>query len=1131
MSTTNQRLHIYKASAGAGKTHTMTEAFLQHVLEVPRASYQEVQAVTFTNLATRELKERFFKELHTLATKPQESPFYDSFKRAYSSDAQLSADARTALQSILFDYGGLRVKTIDSFFQDIIHALAIELKQRPSMRIELSTDQILSLAVERLFEQPSAIAQKAIQSFLVNRQEKTIYALRKSLKLFAKQLYNEQVQEQAFEGKTLFEPQTYNNFVRAVEEQIDVVQDQIKEQVAAARKLVDKDTKLPGGKNSPLTRLTDTTKNEPTIGATNSYITATTWNKYLKNLDVTEALDERYTKGLDNSQLIDIFQTILRLYTDLFTLRTAIKNGYELQLLAEIQQNVNKVSEELGITLLDDAKRLIRTLVSGEGSTAFIYERLGTKLRHHMIDEFQDTSRFQYKNFVPLLREALSSSGEVFIVGDVKQSIYRFRNSDPMLLQSVLRTDFKRNQKTHNLPNNWRSAPAIVSFNNRFFSLLPYASELKQESSNGSKTLLQKVYDPEEVHQDVPDLNITKVGSVFIHQWEKMPETPPPAATEEEENAPTETLPPDPLQTKIDYLLYHIIPSIRERGYKLSDIAILTPKNDTLQRIAQAIIQYNKELENDEDEDKDQHLQSLAFVSREMLSLDANPLYRLIVEILQSVLANAGASEELYSKSFEHRLAVTHYAELARDLSASPALDLARCYQEGLSASLYELTLLIIEEIRPLITSADQPYIDALLDTVQDYSQDNYVDLQGFLEWLDTHPPRLSLETQDALQLLTIHSAKGLGFPIVCLLEYQMKLLDHTDTIWCDDQETKDKLHKLLGGDIEIPTLLPISPTKEARSTLFRKKIIDEEQLALLDRINALYVAMTRAKSEMHLVLSEDKEQSDGSINFERLISELVKEVQKPTPNQKPNLLSLETIDLQCSEYKVSLSEDEEINQRIFYYQTDPTTAPPKPTTDSSDASRLAHIPGRGQTGALAQLCVRRSQSVSYQAQDAVRNGLFLHTLLSEIDYLEYDDLLKLLDMKCLQGLIPQEQRDALAKLLEQALTDPRIAEYYDRSSGWQVINERSIVRLAQDTESGTKQVRIERPDRIMYDDEEQQAVIIDYKSGDEAQQYTERHKRQLRSYRKALLESGFKRVCAYLLYLSADGHQIIEVD
>ena len=205
---TAKRLKVYKASAGAGKTHTMTESFLRHVLKKPKKSYQEVQAVTFTNLATRELKERFFKELDTLAREPQESPFYSSFNKEGYSDTQLSGNARTALQSILFDYGGLRVKTIDSFFQDIIHALAIELKQRPSTRIELSTDQILSLAVERLFEQPSATAQKAIQSFLVNRQDKTIYALRMSLKSFAKQLYNEQVQEQAFEGKTLFDPQT-----------------------------------------------------------------------------------------------------------------------------------------------------------------------------------------------------------------------------------------------------------------------------------------------------------------------------------------------------------------------------------------------------------------------------------------------------------------------------------------------------------------------------------------------------------------------------------------------------------------------------------------------------------------------------------------------------------------------------------------------------------------------------------------------------------------------------------------------------------------------------------------------------------------------------------------------------------
>ena len=1113
MSTSDQRLHIYKASAGAGKTHTMTEAFLRHVLKHPKNSYQEVQAVTFTNLATRELKERFFKELYTLATEPSKSPFYNNFKGAYSSDAQLSVAARTALQSILFDYGGLRVKTIDSFFQDIIHALAIELRQRPTTRIELSTDQILGLAVERLFEEPSPAAQQAIQHFLIDQADKSIYSLRNGLTLFAKQLYNEQIQELAFHKIPLFNPKTYPTFFQAVKNQIEVVKTAISNQVATFRSHVPQGTKFPGGQHSPLARLTDTTKDQPTIGSTNSYITATTWDKYLKNLDVEEALDERYKKDFESSPLVGIFYEILRLYSKLFTLQTAIRKGYDLQLLGEIQGNVSKVSDELGVTLLDSAKQLIRTLVGGADSTAFIYERLGTKLRHHMIDEFQDTSRFQYENFKPLLAEALGAYGDSFIVGDVKQSIYRFRNSDPMLLQVDLSKDFPEYEKTLNLAYNWRSAPAIVSFNNRFFSLLPYATELKLGNSQGSSTLIQKIYAAAEVHQEVPKPHQNKVGGVFIHQWQQT------------DKSSTQ----DQLQAKIDYLLRQVIPSIRERGYKLSDIAILTPKNDTLQRIAQSIIQYNQEIENDKDQD--QHLQPLAFVSREMLSLDANPLYRLIVEIMQSVLVNAGATEELYSKSFEHRLAVAHYAELARNVEDSPALDIARCYHEGQSASLYELTLLIVETMSPLITSADQPYIDALLDTVQDYSQDNYVDLQGFLEWLETHTPRLSLETQDALQLLTIHSAKGLGFPVVCLLEYQMRLLDHTDIIWCGDQEVRSELQELLGTNVEIPPLLPISSTKEARSTSFRHKIEAEEELALLDHINALYVAMTRAKSEMHLILSEDKGKSGKRVNFEMLISELVGKIHS-TASSQGSLAPIQEIPLQCSELTTSPTESTTIQQRTFYTQTDPSTAPQaKPSADASVTSTLNGIPSREQTGDLAQLRVRRSQSVSYQKHEAVRQGLFLHALLSEIDYLEHTELQKLLQTKCHQGLLAQESLAPLAKLLEEALTAPEIAEYYQRNSRWQVVNERSIVQFTQDASSETRQARIERPDRIMYDEERMEAVIIDYKSGDEAQQYTARHKHQLRNYRKALLASGFKTVRAYLLYLSDDGHQIVEVD
>ena len=1113
MSTSDQRLHIYKASAGAGKTHTMTEAFLRHVLKHPKSSYQEVQAVTFTNLATRELKERFFKELYTLATEPSKSPFYNNFKGAYSSDAQLSVAARTALQSILFDYGGLRVKTIDSFFQDIIHALAIELRQRPTTRIELSTDQILGLAVERLFEEPSAEAQQAIQHFLIDQADKSIYSLRNGLTLFAKQLYNEQIQELAFHKIPLFNPKTYPTFFQAVKNQIEVVKTAISNQVATFRSHVPQGTKFPGGQHSPLARLTDTTKDQPTIGATNSYITATTWDKYLKNLDVEEALDERYKKDFESSPLVGIFYEILRLYSKLFTLQTAIRKGYDLQLLGEIQGNVSKVSDELGVTLLDSAKQLIRTLVGGADSTAFIYERLGTKLRHHMIDEFQDTSRFQYENFKPLLAEALGAYGDSFIVGDVKQSIYRFRNSDPMLLQVDLSKDFPEYEKTQNLAYNWRSAPAIVSFNNRFFSLLPYATELKLGNTQGSSTLIQKIYAAAEVHQEVPKPHQNKVGGVFIHQWQQTDKSSA----------------QDQLQAKIDYLLRHVIPSIRERGYKLSDIAILTPKNDTLQRIAQSIIQYNQEIENDKDQD--QHLQPLAFVSREMLSLDANPLYRLIVEIMQSVLVNAGATEELYDKSFEHRLAVAHYAELARNVEGSPALDIARCYHEGQSASLYELTLLIVETMSPLITSADQPYIDALLDTVQDYSQDNYVDLQGFLEWLETHTPRLSLETQDALQLLTIHSAKGLGFPVVCLLEYQMRLLDHTDIIWCGDQEVRSELQELLGTNVDIPPLLPISSTKEARCTSFRHKIEAEEELALLDRINALYVAMTRAKSEMHLILSEDKGKSGKRVNFEMLISELVGKIHS-TASSQGSLAPIQEIPLQCSELTTSPTESTTIQQRTFYTQTDPSTAPQaKPSADASVTSTLNGIPSREQTGDLAQLRVRRSQSVSYQKHEAVRQGLFLHALLSEIDYLEHTELQKLLQTKCHQGLLAQESLAPLAKLLEEALTAPEIAEYYQRNNRWQVVNEWSIVQFTQDASSETRQARIERPDRIMYDEERLEAVIIDYKSGDEAQQYTARHKHQLRNYRKALLASGFKTVRAYLLYLSDSGHQIVEVD
>ena len=1083
----------------------MTESFLRHILLRPESSYQEVLAVTFTNLATGELKERFFKELDTLAKDPHSSPFYTTFHRLYPNDDLLSDLARRALKEILFDYGGLRVKTIDSFFQDIIHALAIELKQRPSTRIELSTTQILELAVERLFDAPSVDAQKAIQRFLEQREDRSVRALRSSLSRFAEQLYNEQIQELDFKGVDIFNPDTYRSFVLAVEGKVKKIQGQIIQQVESFRRESQSCGVMvfPGKSRSPLTRLVDTQYSQPTIGQSDSFITQTTWEKYLKDGRIEDTLSESYAKDLEETFVTSFYQ-IIKSYADLNTLQVCIEQGYELQLLGEIQRNVKLVVEELGVTLLDDAKRLIRRLVGQPGSTEFIYERLGTSLRHHMIDEFQDTSRFQYENFKPLLREALGAGGDSVIVGDVKQSIYRFRNSDPTLLQSTLAADFTSYQELHNLIYNWRSAPAIVSFNNRFFSLLSTSSGFQTGGLahllHHKDSLVCQVYSPEEVHQEIPPAHRQKPGGVFIHHCLEFRGEP---------SSQDQTSALDKLQRKIDYLLDTALPAVLARGYQLSDIAILAPKNDTLQSIAWSIIERNRT--------KSQHL---AFVSREMLTLDANPLYRLVIDILRSIVANAGTPEEIYSQSFEHRLAVAHLDQLARSVTSGegqlPTFDFSRCYQEGQSASLYELFILILELLKPLSTSADQPYMDALLDSVQDYSQDNYADLQGFLEWLDHHTPKLSLQAQDALQLLTIHSAKGLGFPVVFLLEYQMGLLETTDTIWCEGQQVEPIIRKLLGEGVEIPQLLPIAPSKAAQATPFRPFIIREQTSSLLDRINALYVAMTRAKSEMHLLLEDGNQETGKRVNFELLVSQLVSEISETARSEGdrkeiPLLLSEETI------------ETESIAGTLQTFLAEGCSLPEVhelPPSASLSSETYKAVPRDKSEGRLAAMHVRRFQSISYQ-NDAVRRGIFLHTLLSEIDYLDSpSEWRKALQTKALQGFIPQEDIEELAVYIERALTDPMIAEYYQRSGRWQVVNERSIVQGS----------RILRPDRIMYDAEARQAVIIDYKTGDEAMHYTTKHSRQLRLYRQALLKGGFRSARAYILYLTSEGGRVVEV-
>lgn len=1106
-----ENLIVYRASAGSGKTHTITGEFLKLSLEHPYSAYREIQAVTFTNLATAEMRHRFIEELHKLRCGSGEgrSAFYDELKRQYP---DLEDRANIALRSILFDYEGLRVKTIDSFFQDIVRSLAIELKQHPSSRIELSHQQILKLAVELLFSEPPEVAQEAMKQFIREEEDQSFSSLKRSITTFGFHLFNEKLQ-QLQQHDRWFDSDSLKQFQKALSRAITDLKEEIETKVhhitQKAIPLVDdgyikKNCKviniLRGGIDK------DGIKREIGVGSRGLVTEATISQQHSTPISIDDIASKKGKESMTVAieEVVQDVSSILDLLgSPLSTLSICQKHIYELLLIDELKKKVDQVTAELNVTLLDDTKILINTLVQGKDAP-FIYERLGAKIRHHMIDEFQDTSQIQYENFKPLLDEALSTDEANFIVGDVKQSIYRFRNSDPELLHHTLQRDFPDNIDIRQLEDNWRSAPAIVTFNNAFFSTLSSGLEGTERYADITEllqrpnTMFAEVFgDPIQVEQHIPDSHLSMVGGVYLHQFEyHTPDSLPEKSKDYR------------LSAKIDYLLTTAIPEVLRRGYKLSDIAVLSTKNRYLQQIADAIVQHNL-----------QHPDAaIAFISQELLSLSANPIYRLVINILQS----------LASSTRFHTALAQHHLLLMREMRGlSSPFDISAWYSDLIVhtsySPLYEIVSYVIDRLgadaADVIAPEDAPYITSLLDIVHDYSQSNYVDLSGFLDWLETHESSmiLTVSHQDAIELQTIHKAKGLGYPIVFLLEYDLNILDATrDIIWCRTDHIATLQSRI---ETDIPTLLPIKPTKDAMNSDFRDELTKEQNRALLDRINAIYVAMTRAKHEMHLLFDPEGKafealiahQARRSTSSPLLICETIERIEQGEEGSPEPSLTITTDRLTFSAMQPSLATESQSASESLVKFSHPTRI------DSNIKTLTLPI----DTWHTPSFRVREMSSTSYRQRDAVAWGLFVHRLLSEIDYLDSrEQLLRLLQVKQREGFIKPADIPALADLIYAALSDELIREYYTPHTRWSILNERRIF-------SGS---HIQRPDRVVYQREQSVAIIIDYKTGDEALDSLSKHRRQINSYREILHKCGFAEVRAYLLYLNSGGHRVESV-
>ncbi|HPD43754.1 MAG TPA: UvrD-helicase domain-containing protein [Dysgonamonadaceae bacterium] len=1067
----NEVLHIYKASAGSGKTHRLTGEYLR-LLYGGENNYKHILAVTFTNKATDEMKSRIVKELHHLATN-QESGYLDDLMKEFEMDeTSIRQKAKNLLETILHDYSAFSVSTIDRFFQQTVRAFTREIGLAGNYNIELDQTTLLNEAIDLLIAELDKPENKAIADWLLSMMKSQIgdnksWNIRKILQDFGKQMFKENVRFLSEdELSTIQDKEKLESYRKKLE--------QIKSEYANSAKAIGKEAlvimqrhgvaydDMKYGKNSGFlifSKLANGELSKPSSRLENAANNVDNWTK--DDNPKAPQIRAAYADGLN-----DCLNRIIALSKDdLFynTANSILENYYALGILSDIEKRLRSLQQETDTLFLSDTTELLNHLIS-ESDSPFIYEKTGTRLLHFMIDEFQDTSPLQWNNFLPLVRESLASNHFNLIVGDVKQSIYRFRNGDWRLLEDQIDRDFQPSLINHHaLDINWRSEQCIVEFNNSLFIQVPrllqdvYNGPLEtDDESQFAEYARSKIIDIyAQAYQRISDKKKTDQGYVKMTFLRN----------EKEDDWKSESLKRLPLDLE----------SLQDRGFSLSQIAILVRSNKDAVLVAESLLNYKRE-----------HSESK--YRYDIISNEA-----LLVANAQSVKAAIAILKHFQNPADATRRMMAIYELLRFHRAMAPGEALAFCTDPANAEALAEMEvqlthisqLPLYESVEAFFAMSSQfmnenenAFVQAFLDVVLKFSADSSSDLNSFLEWWEEQSQSLTLfspDGQDAIRLITIHKSKGLEFDVVLMPFVDWEVdhsAGHAEFVWCKpDREPFNEL-----------AIVPVKYKKDMANTIFRDDYLREKLLSYIDNLNLLYVAFTRPKHQLICYAPKGK---DNITRISDLIYRTVSEPMALSDSIKSD------IDL-----KNYYFENE--NERVFEYGI-PSKIESDNKPNSIDTCKMEEwrsIPFEGRLKL-------RLNSIGYFNDDGSRaRGMLMHEIVSSIKTVS--DLSGALQRRVMEGELTETEQKEVFEEITEMLSLPEVSDWY--SGKYIVLNEMQTL----DPEWG-----FSRPDRIMIDGNK--AIVVDYKFG-EAEDT--KYRRQVHRYVKLLQKMEFSDVKGYIYYV-----------
>ena len=1033
---------IYDASAGSGKTYALVKEYLKIILVAKKNdAYRNILAITFTNKAVHEMKSRIVGSLSEFSKDNPSEKAQDLMQHlaieTELSIIQIKTKSQQIIKHIIHNYAAFDISTIDKFTHKVIRAFAHDLGLPMTFEVTLDTENLLIEAVDAIIAQAGedeTLTKLLIDFTMEKTDDDKSWDISREILETGRLVLNENNRNEI----THFQDKSITEFV------------EIKNKLSEACKVLEKENTAFAESALLLIEKNGIDSKSFSRGTFPNHLQSVADGKFNpKNKMFREFEDISINKTAKDSAIIeniipDLLQILDKVYKNFEKrdfYKAFLKNITPLSLLNTVSNELAKIQSEQNVLSITEFNAIIHREIQNQPAP-FIYERLGERYRHFFIDEFQDTSEMQWQNLIPLIDNATSSEfdgekGTLMIVGDPKQSIYRWRGgkAEQFIELSKDQNPFNNPDKVlEHLDKNYRSYSQIIDFNNEFFQLL----------SN------------EFAHEDYKDLyanhshqksNDKKGGYVNISFIPKIEES------EDDDEA---------LDKTELYLLatLNTIQKVQKQGFEYKDIVILTRKRG--QGIA--VANYLTE-------------QGIPLLSSETLMIQNATEVRFIIHLLKYLKNSADLEAKAHflhyvAENIQDKLPIHDFIAQGMQNKKETefenwltSFDISLSFQDIRKKSLYEAVETIISKF--LSPKSSNAYVQYFLDIVLERDVRNQAGISDFLNYWNKNAEKFSIpspEGKNAVRIMTIHKSKGLEFPVVIMPfaeeDYNRK---PKDKLWLNAEEEDFGLPKVL-----IDNSSAVEGFGSSASIVYNQK----KQEELLDNINVLYVALTRAEEQLYVISQSLKPRKDGEYP-ENMASFFIK-------------------------YLINKGE---FNEDTLEYEFG-SPAKLSPETDQSDELKTISSVKEVLNPKNIKIAQRESLMWGTHQQEAIEYGNVVHEILS---FVKTKNDVDLAIIKAIEsGLITVNQKDVVYKTIQEIVNHDELSSYF--SEGNKVLNEQTIIQ---------KQGKTIKPDRMVLT-KNKEVFLLDYKTGT----HNPKYQLQLENYQSAIELMGYKVVKKSLIYI-----------